>query len=161
MQSLRELYESRIPGVTVPVGQDKPKSQTWKRTTIEVTLAKHHDYARIPWSAYVKESLAVAHGVSSKLSPLPGWEITHIPSGCVVGSNYKTRVEAIEKAEQLLCIEGLWDNPVQNFRNGLSETDCTRINTILGTSFSPGEISSHLRGYFAHLDSQGGTHVQP
>jgi len=161
MESLREFYESRIPGVTVPVGQGKPKSQTWKRTTIEVTLGKHHGYAKLPWPAYVRESLAVARGVSLEDTPLDCWRITHVPSGGCFGPDYRTKREAVEKANQLLCIEGLWDNPIQSFRDGLSETDCNRVNAILGTEYCPRLTSSWTQEYINYLDSQGGTHVQP
>jgi len=161
MQSLQEFYESRIPGVTVPVGQGKPKSQTWKRTTIEVVLNEGNGYVKLPWPAYVRESLAVNRAVSFKNTPLDFWHITHVPSGACFTLEYRTKREAIEKADQLLCIEGLWDNPVQSFRDGLSETDCNRVNAILGTRYEPRKVSSWTREYIAHLDSQGGTHVQP
>jgi len=141
LTELRAFYQDR-PCYPVPT---TPKSLAWEKGFVEVVDAK--TYEKIPLPAYVKEGLAVHHAYKGK-----GWTVTHRLSGCAFYGHYPTKAKAIEKAEQLLCMEGLWSQPLQAFVDGLSETDVTRLNAILGTCYEPRTVGSFLAKY---MESQG------
>jgi len=141
LAELRAFYPDR-PCWPVPT---TPKSLAWEKGFVEVVDAQTSE--KVPLSAYVKEGLAVHHAYKGR-----GWTVTHRSSGCGFTGRYPTKAKAIAKAEQLLCIEGLWDQPLQAFANGLSETDTTRLNAILHTEYKPHKVSASLRKY---MESQG------
>jgi len=157
MQSLREMYEERtataIPRAAGPVDTH------WHKCTI--TLTRLRDFAPIPWPAYVKEGLAVHYGMGHGGTTLKTWTITHIESGLCFPTSYHTRKEACEKVEQLLCIEGLWDNPLEAFSKGLRETDMARVNAILGTAYRAHTVSSDMKRYLEYRATiRGDNHVR-
>lgn len=148
MESLRELYEERAAS---PIPRHAPGVQQWRKAEIKLCS---EDYSLVSWKGYVKEGLAVHRVASAAWVPTDAWTITHIESGLRFTPSYTTRREAIEKADQLLCIEGLWANPIEVFRKGLREVDAQRINTILGTRYRSGHVGSGMKRYLEYRASQ-------
>ncbi len=114
--------------------------QTWKwsRGLIAVAMRKQVEPSYV--LSWVLEGLAVHPGVKES-----GYSITHVESGLRLPGRCTTLAEAKIKAEQLLCIEGLWSNPLEAFAGGLREVDCKRMNDILGTSCEPNKVSSDVK----------------
>lgn len=108
----------------------------WNRGFITIRLNTPKFESTVP--AYIKEGLAVSRGDGNKGC----WRITHIESGLCLVPFFATKGEAVAKADQALCIEGLWDNPLEAFANGLRAVDANRLNKIFETDhFKPHRVS--------------------
>ena len=132
LTDIRAMYDDRP---CIPVTDTCPASATWKRATVTIVLSDPEG-AHVTIPGYVREGLAV-HRNYHRGTLGQCWRITHRDSGLTFGPLFATAGEAKDAADQLLMIEGLWDKPLEAFAQGLSPTDASRCNRILGTSYKP------------------------
>jgi hypothetical protein len=147
MTSLRSLYEHRTQAQPVPVTALQPLTPQWRRTTITILDTEN---TSIPLPGYIRGGLGVHRIWTMDKCLGQSWTITHLDSGLRFGPLFRTKRAAQAAAEQLLCIEGLWNQPLEALAQGLSATDATRCNAILGTAYQPGQINNDIRRALAH-----------
>ena len=92
----------------------------WERALVGLSYGKRTRYV----SGYACEGLAV-HRVSDNQGT--GWRVTHVHSGCSVGSTYGSMGEARSVAERLLGLEGFWLRPLAEVVS-VSQEDLRVVN---------------------------------
>lgn len=97
---------------------------TWHRTQIALRIKPHNKRRFITGWQYGPLAVHRTYGA-------PTWSITHVASGIGLPAEFPTCAHARETAEQLLTLEGLWDNDLETLVARIRSRDRIRVLTIL------------------------------
>jgi hypothetical protein len=119
----------------------------WRRGS--VALAFDNGKERVI-KAWLREGLAVHERTGADGNVVKRtWQISHAQSGLMLWPGYfRRKGEALERAEELLCFEGLWEQRLQDFGPALEgrQDIVQRIRSVLGVkSERKWQMSSEAR----------------